>query len=197
MILRVVVIDETANSLSMPKCKAMKKAPLRLQYRFGPAGLEVLEELGLHPGDVVLELGHGISTQALARWCHQRGMHVVNTHCAEWGILDDYVPLHEQVERLEAGVADCRGHGPTCILMHGMNPGLVSYCVKKAVLDLGRRLGMQSAQCCIETENTPNAQIAAVAEELNVQTVDITEVDTQEGTESSSSHSSPQFVSTW
>ena len=66
---------------------------------------------------------------------------MVNAHVAEESALEEIIPLDEQVERLEEGVlADpALQKGPTSVLAHGMNPGLVTYCVKKAVLDLQTR----------------------------------------------------------
>jgi len=150
---------------------------------------KMLGSIGLTAGDVVIELGHRISTLALAKWCHELGLHMVNAHASEWGCLDDFVPLDEQIQGIVAGIQHLAGHGPTSVLLHGMNPGLVSYMVQKAIFDLGQRQGLR-----LDAGLSKERQIASMAKQLGVMAVDVTEIDTQ------ASHIDPgefDFVSTW
>jgi len=54
-----------------------------------------------------------------------------------------------------------------------MNPGLVTHCIKKAISDLGQRLGSSGP-------SLENGVVKSLARELGVCRIDITEVDTQE-----------------
>lgn len=65
------------------------------------------------------------------------------------------------------------GHGPTAILTHGANPGLVSHFVKHALLDISEGLGRRA-----EAPDS-RAAWAALAKELGVKVIHIAERDTQ------------------
>eukprot|EP00443_Scrippsiella_acuminata_P092693 CAMPEP_0115517444 /NCGR_PEP_ID=MMETSP0271-20121206/77320_1 /TAXON_ID=71861 /ORGANISM="Scrippsiella trochoidea, Strain CCMP3099" /LENGTH=324 /DNA_ID=CAMNT_0002948217 /DNA_START=1 /DNA_END=972 /DNA_ORIENTATION=+ len=73
-----------------------------------------------------------------------------------------------------SSIQDIAGHGPTSILLHGMNPGLVSHLVQKAILDLGARQGFRLGEGLSKDSN-----IASIAKQLEVVAVDVTEIDTQ------------------
>mmetsp|Transcript_62237 Transcript_62237/g.181778 ORF Transcript_62237/g.181778 Transcript_62237/m.181778 type:complete len:779 (-) Transcript_62237:77-2413(-) len=171
----VVVIDEGVAPVIMPP--GLWKPVFHLQCSVAEDCLKDYLSLGLKPGDIVVELGHGISTSSLVAWCYEHGLHAVNARVSHWGKLDCQVPLDEQVEQLAKDLSTLPGPGATSVVLHGKNPGLVTYCMKKAVLDLGQRLNAVSSK---RPGLCENEQIQAVAGELGVHRIDITEVDTQE-----------------
>ena len=80
------------------------------------------------------------------------------------GALGD--PLDDFVDRRHPA-------GPTVVVTHGANPGLVSHFVKQALLDLGADAGLGA------TAPATRAEWAALASRLGVKAIHIAERDTQ------------------
>jgi len=100
----------------------------------------------LEKGDVLVDLSISIDFIALWSECAKAGVMLLNTATEEWGDSEDptsfpetteeaYMTsiayLHDELERHE----NWKDHGPTTVMEHGMNPGLVSHFAKKGVLD--------------------------------------------------------------
>src|SRR5258708_6188757 len=66
--------------------------------------------------------------------------------------------------------------GPTAVLTHGANPGLVSHFVKQALIDLARNAGL------LDAVPTTRTDWAHLAETLGVKAIHIAERDTQVST---------------
>jgi homospermidine synthase len=79
------------------------------------------------------------------------------------------------------------GGGPTAVLTHGVNPGLVSHFVKQALLDIAAATGGGA-------EPRDRAGWAALAHRLGVRTIHIAERDTQV---SARAKRPGEFVNTW
>jgi homospermidine synthase len=78
--------------------------------------------------------------------------------------------------------------GPTAVLTHGANPGLVSHFVKQALIDLARNTGLPG------TGPATHADWAHLAETLGVKAIHIAERDTQVST---MPKQPGEFVNTW
>jgi homospermidine synthase len=106
-------------------------------------------ELGkyLSAGDLLVDLAWNIDCCEILQWCHDRGVLYVNTSVEVW---DPYAGAankpptartlywrHMNVRRMTAG---WREPGPTAVLEHGANPGLISHWTKQGLLDIARRL---------------------------------------------------------
>lgn len=146
-------------------------------------------------GDFVLNLSVDVSSKALIEFCRERGAQYLDTCIEPWAgaYVDASRPpaertnyaLREEVLALRRGGK----RGPTAIVTHGANPGLVSHFVKQALLNLARDTG--------EAATTPPGSRegwAHLAQQLGVKVIHIAERDTQVGRERKAPG---EFVNTW
>jgi homospermidine synthase len=104
--------------------------------------------LGAHvsSGDLLIDLAWNIDCCEVVQWCHDHGVLYINTSVELW---DPYAGAahkpptertlywrHMHVRRMVASWAE---PGPTAILEHGANPGLISHFTKQALLDIAER----------------------------------------------------------
>ena len=100
----------------------------------------------LGPGDVLVDLAWNIDACEILQWCHDRGVLYVNTSVEVWDPYEgaeDKHPTertlywrHMNLRRLKARWNE---PGPTAVLEHGANPGLISHFTKQGLLDIARR----------------------------------------------------------
>ncbi len=178
------------------------------------AGREVAEEYGVrfinHPltrenyrhvleplvgrGDFMLNLSVDVSSIALIKLCQEKGALYLDTCIEPWpgGYSDPNIPasrrtnyaLREEALELQKS---CVG-GPTAVITHGANPGLVSHFVKQALLDIAA----DTDHAC--DEPTTRRQWAELARDLGIKVIHIAERDTQI---SSRPKVVNEFVNTW
>ncbi|HVB16839.1 MAG TPA: saccharopine dehydrogenase NADP-binding domain-containing protein [Stellaceae bacterium] len=145
-------------------------------------------------GDFLLNLSVDVSSVALIELCREKGALYLDTCIEPWpgGYTDPNLPpsarsnyaLRESALALRAGGPD----GPTAVITHGANPGLVSHFVKQALLDIARAVDPAA--------ETPadRAGWAGLAERLGVKAIHIAERDTQVAT---IPKEPGEFVNTW
>ena len=140
----------------------------------------------LSAGDFLLDLAWNIDANAMIQWAHDHGVIYLNTSLEEWEPYSGgpersvqsrtlYV-RHMRIREMKSKWSEV---GPTAIVEHGANPGLVSHLVKKAMVDIATRaiaegkaaVGVEDA---LLSENFP-----ALAQKLGVKVVHIAERDTQ------------------
>jgi len=148
----------------------------------------------LEAGDLLLNLSVDVSSIALLELCRNLGVLYLDTCVEPWagGYLDARLPAADRTNYAlrEAALAlrASRNAGPTAILTHGANPGLVSHFVKEAMLNLKEAAGLAMAE---PVERTGWAQLAHA---LGVRVIQIAERDTQVTVR----HKAPgEFVNTW
>lgn len=99
----------------------------------------------LGPGDLYIDVAWNIETKSLLEWAHRAGVLYINTSVEEW---DPYSKLGAE-QTLYARQMKIRqlmdswqdgSSGPTAVLDHGANPGLVSHLVKVALLQIADRI---------------------------------------------------------
>ena len=107
------------------------------------------EELSkyLSQGDLLIDLAWNIDCCDVLQWCHDRGVLYVNTSVEAWdpytGSLQKHPTertlywRHMNIRRMMAGWT---APGPTAIIEHGANPGLISHWTKQGLLDIAVRL---------------------------------------------------------
>jgi homospermidine synthase len=153
----------------------------------------VLEPM-LGAGDFLLNLSVDVSSVALIELAHEKGAFYLDTCIEPWagGYTDPSLTPSQRSnyalrESALALAPKYRG-GPTAVLTHGANPGLVSHFVKQALLDIARDTGHQV--------RTPRDRIgwALLARDLGVKVMHIAERDTQVG---ASPKKPGEFVNTW
>src|SRR3954454_3383057 len=104
----------------------------------------------LGPGDFLLNVSVDVSSVALIELCRNRGALYLDTCIEPWpgGYTDPNLPpsarsnyaLRESALALRPkhGSHQAGDPGPTAIITHGANPGLVSHFVKQALIDVAR-----------------------------------------------------------
>ena len=130
-------------------------------------------------GDFLLNVSVDVSSIALIEFCQERGALYLDTCIEPWpgGYTDPNLPpsarsnyaLRESALALRPRYP----HGPTAVLTHGANPGLVSHFVKQALIDVAQGSGLGGAA------STSRADWARLAERLGVKVIHIAERDTQ------------------
>jgi len=100
----------------------------------------------LSAGDLLIDLAWNIDCNEIVQWCHDRGVLYVNTSVEIWdpyGGWDRRHPTertlywrHMKLRRMTGAWTEA---GPTAVLEHGANPGLISHFTKQALLDIAER----------------------------------------------------------
>ncbi|HTZ35353.1 MAG TPA: saccharopine dehydrogenase C-terminal domain-containing protein [Stellaceae bacterium] len=153
----------------------------------------VLDPL-LAAGDFLLNVSVEVSSVALIELCQERGALYLDTCIEPWpgGYTDPALPpsARSNYALRESALAlrRQRGAGPTAVLTHGANPGLVSHFVKQALLDLARHGDPAAAP------PQGRAGWGELALRLGIKAIHIAERDTQVG---SIPKSPGEFVNTW
>jgi homospermidine synthase len=155
----------------------------------------------LTAGDFLLDLAWNIDANAIIEWAHDHGVIYLNTSVEEW---DPYSAgaarnptertLYWRHMKLRKLTNTWGGKGPTAIVEHGANPGLVSHLTKKALFDIATKAikdgkdgaGVKEAY---ESENFPS-----LAHKLGVKVIHIAERDTQVTDKPKQVN---EFVNTW
>jgi homospermidine synthase len=146
----------------------------------------------LRSGDFLLNLSVDVSSVALIGFCQERDVLYLDTCIEPWagGYTDpSLTPSQRSNYALrESALALAGGSGPTAVLTHGANPGLVSHFVKQALLNIARDTGVDT--------DVPGdrAGWAALAQGLGVKVIHIAERDTQTAT---FAKAPGEFVNTW
>ena len=146
------------------------------------------ERLG--PGDVLVDLAWNIDLTTLLEWCRDHGVRYLNTSVEVWDPYDDpaartpqertlyvrHMALRRQVARWGAN------DGPSAVVEHGANPGLVSHFTKQALVEVAARVMADPAQAprqaavgaALDAERYNDLAMA-----LDVRVIHVAERDTQ------------------
>jgi homospermidine synthase len=148
----------------------------------------------LGPGDFLLNVSVDVSSLALIEFCHDRNVLYLDTCTEPWagGYTDPALTPSQRSnyalrEKLLALRQKYDG-GPTAIVTHGANPGLVSHLVKEAVLNIAADTGL-----AVEKPRDRDGW-AALASRLGIKVIHIAERDTQVSEEPKKPG---EFVNTW
>ncbi len=138
-----------------------------------PDNCESLLSRYLKAGGVLLNLSVDVSSVALIAWCKAHDVLYLDTCVEPWrggyaNASDEPMKSTNAWLRREALELHSPG-GPTAVIAHGMNPGLISHLLKEALVALACKMGVSS-----------DKQMHALARELGVKVVHITERDTQD-----------------
>ncbi len=188
---RLLVLDATAASQAF----ALEHQAEFIHHQLSPADFAATLERYLGPGDLLLNLSVNVSSLDLIRWCAAAGALYVDTSIEPWpGIYDNpALPLRERTNfvtrRHLLALARQLGPGsPTAIVDHGANPGLVSHFTRQALLNIASDLGQ------LERRPASRAAWAALARQLGIQVIQVSERDTQAADRPKRPN---EFVNTW
>ena len=110
------------------------------------SNLDTLLKKYVGPGDVLVDLAWNIDACEILQWCHDHGVLYVNTSVEVWdpyeGAADKHPTertlywRHMNVRRMTARWPE---RGPTAVVEHGANPGLISHFTKQGLLDIAKK----------------------------------------------------------
>src|SRR3990167_8709420 len=100
------------------------------------------------PGDMIIDLAWNIECRAILRWCRDNQVLYVNTSVEEWDPYRDSQRNDPTKYTLYARHMELRkmldqwgeNNGPTAVVDHGANPGLVSHFTKWALVDIPKKI---------------------------------------------------------
>ena len=144
----------------------------------------------LSAGDLLIDLAWNIDCGEIVQWCHDRGILYINTSVELW---DPYAgagdkpptdrTLYWRHMNLRKMVASWTEPGPTAVLEHGANPGLISHFTKHALLDIAERAladrKFVDAQAERIAHHAKAHEFNHLAHELGVKVIHCSERDTQ------------------
>ena len=159
----------------------------------------------LRAGDVLIDLAWNIDACEILQWCHDNGVLYVNTSVEVWDPyagVDNQHPTertlywrHLSIRRL---IANWSKPGPTAVLEHGANPGLISHFTKQGLIDIGRRLIADKKVNGLDAEEigqfTKDRAFNRLAMKLGVKVIHCSERDTQI---TDQPKQVDEFVNTW
>lgn len=155
-------------------------------------------------GDIIIDLAWNIECTDILQWCHDHGVLYMNTSVELWDPYTDaekktpqertLYPRHMAIQKMTSG---WKTIGPTAVLEHGANPGLVSHFAKQALTDIAKKILIEKPGdvrvAAIETFLNDRAY-NRLAELLKVRVIHISEIDTQT---SKLPHDPNVFANTW
>jgi len=144
----------------------------------------------LSKGDVLIDLAWNIDCCELLQWCHDRGVLYVNTSVEIWDPYENAATKtpqqrtlywrHMNIRRLKASWKEV---GPTAVLEHGANPGLISHFTKQGLLDIGNRVLADKKVAGHDAEQLQqlikDQAFNKLAQKLGVKVIHCSERDTQ------------------
>lgn len=176
-----------------------------IKNKVTPENLGTLLGSLLKPGDLLIDLAWNIDCCELLDWCHRRGVLYINTSVEVWdpyANADTQHPTektlywrHMNLRRLKSSWAQ---PGPTAILEHGANPGLISHWTKQGLIDIAERLLADKKAVDADAEELRHLVDSRVfnqlARKLGVKVIHCSERDTQI---SDRPKAVDEFVNTW
>ena len=172
--------------------------------RVTPANLDSFLSARVGAGDLLLDVAWNIDNPTILQWCRDHGVRYLNTSVEVWDPYDDLAsthPLdrtlytrHMDIRRMIASWGD--NSGPTAVLEHGANPGLVSHFTKQALVEIAGRMLQQGI-----ADDVAAMEIALADEAYNVlamltgtKVIHVSERDTQV---TDVPKAVDEFVNTW
>lgn len=129
----------------------------------------------LKPGDVLLNLSLGVSSQDLIEFCRLVGVLYLDTNTEDWSEQKVRERRTTFVRRKALIESEARKkNAPTALICHGINPGLVSHFLKRALLEI-----VKSDLSSEATDPRERAHWALLASSLGVHSIHISEYDSQ------------------
>src|SRR5690606_15006477 len=188
--------------LTNPNSPLLQAGATFVQHQITPENLPDSLAARLGSGDLLIDLAWNIQVTDIVQWCHENNVMYVNTATELWDPYDTTVPpnqrtLYVRHMLLRDLTSTWKKDGPTIIVQHGANPGLVSHWTKRALTDVTHSIlerGMSPHKHINVREQLDRQAWAALAMELGVKVIHISERDTQI---SSAPKRTDEFVNTW
>jgi homospermidine synthase len=124
----------------------VKKGVHHVQKKVTRANMGSLLGKYLSAGDVLIDLAWNIDACEILQWCHDQGVLYVNTSVEVWDPYEGASDKHPTTRtlywrhmNLRKMIAGWTSPGPTAVLEHGANPGLISHFTKQGLLDIAKK----------------------------------------------------------
>ena len=147
--------------------------------------------LGKHlsEGDILIDLAWNIDACEILQWCHDKGIRYINTSVEVW---DPYAggkkhpterTLYWRHMNLRRMTAKWKEKGPTAVIEHGANPGLISHFVKQGLIDIAKAAvdekKLKGKKAELVTGLASEGKFNHLARALGVKVIHCSERDTQ------------------
>ncbi|MHB0997205.1 MAG: saccharopine dehydrogenase NADP-binding domain-containing protein, partial [Elusimicrobiales bacterium] len=144
----------------------------------------------LSEGDMLLDLAWNIGANDILQWCHDKGILYLNASTELWDPYEGAENKHPTERTLyhrhmamRRMTARWKTPGPTAVIEHGANPGLISHFAKKGLLDIAFRLlderKVKGAKAEKLRQLTMDLAFNELSRELGVKVIHVSERDTQ------------------
>jgi homospermidine synthase len=183
---QILIAKPSDSATASARAKGVGYQSVRLTPENHERQLEAL----LSPGDFLINLSVDVSSAAVLKWCQDHDVFYIDASSEPWPGADDRsrpaadrtnYAQRELVLGLRRGAEQCA----TALITLGANPGLVSFFVKQALLDLaGHSVAVPQSR----------RDWALLAQRLGVRVIHIAERDTQVDP---SRRGTDEFVNTW
>jgi len=162
--------------------------------------------LGTHVsrGDLVVDLAWNIDAGEILQWCHDHGVLYINTSTEVWdpyaarGTPPTERTLYCRHMGLRQRIATWTEPGPTAVLEHGANPGLISHFTKQGLIDIAEAALAEGTVAGAAAETVrgllSSRSFAGLARALGVKVIHVSERDTQV---TGVPKAVDEFVNTW
>jgi len=122
-----------------------------VKYEIGQVTRENLDSFlaeRLAAGDILLDLAWNIDCPTILEWCRMRGVRYLNTSVELWDPYYDMAATHPLDRTLYVRHQAIRkmiskwgsNKGPSAVVEHGANPGLVSHFAKQALFEISNKI---------------------------------------------------------
>jgi homospermidine synthase len=160
------------------------------QFEITQENLEPTLDGMLGDGDLLIDLAWNIGLTDLLNWCRDHNVRYLNTSVEVWSPYDDpasaspqertlywrHMALRRQIEAWGSN------EGPSAVVEHGANPGLVSHFTKQALSEIAEavlRDGLRAEKTPAIREALEAQRFNVLAQLLEVKSIHIAERDTQ------------------
>ncbi len=154
-----------------------------MNYHVAPLYRHNLEKmLSRHAGsgDLILNLSVEVDSLAVIGWCQKNGVLYEDTCIEPWANYYDNTDVPEDQRtnyylrhRVLEAAKGFKKTGPSALLTHGANPGLVSHFIKRALIDIAGLRGLKT------TEPKTREGWARLMRDCGVKTIHVAEHDLQ------------------
>jgi homospermidine synthase len=200
---RITIMDFDPNDAALRPW--LERGMTFVKNRVSPENMGSLLGQHLSSGDMLIDLAWNIDCCEMVQWCHEHGVLYINTSVELW---DPYAQVgdahptmrtlywrHMNLRRLTSRWTE---PGPTAVLEHGANPGLISHFTKQGLLDI--------AECALSEKRFTGAPAERIAQhakdlefnklshQLGVKVIHCSERDTQI---TNRPKEVEEFVNTW
>ena len=118
------------------------------EIKITPENLSDVLAAHVGSGDMLIDLAWNIDAPTILTWCHNNNVRYLNTSVEVWNPYEDMASTHPldrtlyvRHQELARMIGEWGGNsGPTAVLEHGANPGMVSHFVKLALRELSMKI---------------------------------------------------------